>query len=80
MVVNLYVDTYDPTKDLSFIGMCLDTFRNKRVDFKLCSVDTKDENDPFWYFLDEKGLSKEDLPVLLVDNTVYSSKSTEIFC
>lgn len=81
MVVNLYVDKYDPTKDLPFIDTCLNTFRNdERADFELCVVDTKNENDPFWYFLDEKGLSKENLPVLLVDDTVYNSKSAEVFC
>ena len=79
MVVNLYIDKNNQNKDVTFRDTVIyQMTKDKDTDFEVCFVDMEDENDAYKYFLDEKHVTKDQLPVLLMNDSLYSSNYEKI--
>lgn len=79
MVVNLYIDKNNQNKDVTFRDTVIHQMtKDKDADFEVCLVNMEDEHDAYKYFLDEKRITKDQLPVLLMNDSLYSSNYEKI--
>lgn len=79
MVANLYIDKDNQNKDALFRDTVIHQMtKNKDTDFEICFVNMENENDAYKYFLDEKHITKDQLPVLLINDNLYSSDYEKI--